>query len=89
MKKHLLLTTLLAIIGLSVFSQEQKIKLDESKKLGSATKSQIFTMECLGEINTVTADLKWRPILTNICFVREPRVPDYEMLEKIKAEKLI
>lgn len=79
---------LLAFIGLSAFSQVQKIKLDESKKLGSATKSPIFTMECLGEINTSTADLKWRPILTNKCIAREPKVPDYEIIEKMKEEKL-
>ena len=65
MKSKLLLSVLLAFIGLSAFAQEQKIVLDESKKLGAATKSEMFTLQCLGELNTPTADLKWKPILTN------------------------
>ena len=89
MKSKLFLTTLIAFIGLSVFAQEQKIMLDESKKLGSATKSQMFTLQCLGELNTPTSDLKWRPVLTTKCIAREPKAPDYELIEKTKEDKLI
>ncbi len=88
MKTKLPFTIWLIIFGLSTFAQEQKIKLDESKKLGTATKSQIFTIQCLGEINTPTVDLKWRPILTTKCVEREPKVPNYERIEKLKEEKL-
>ena len=80
---------LFTFIGLNTNAQNQKVKLDESKKLGSATKSPILTLKCLGEINTPTADLKWRPILANKCIAREPKVPDYELIEKMKEEKLI
>lgn len=88
MKSKLLLSVLLAFIGLSAFAQEQKIVLDESKKLGAATKSEMFTLQCLGELNTPTADLKWKPILTNKCISFEPKSPNYELIEQIKTEKL-
>ena len=89
MKTRLFIAASLTVIGLSVFAQEQKLKLDESRKLGSAEKSQTFSLQCQGEINTPTADLKWRPILTTKCIAREPKEPDEELIEKIKAEKLI
>lgn len=90
MKSKLLITLLLAFIGLSTFSQEQKIMLDESKKLGSATKSEMFTIECSGEVNTPSADLKWKPILTKKVYKSfRPKVPDYELIEQIKSEKLL
>ncbi len=85
--KFYLTTIMLVLIGLSVNAQEKKIKLDESKKLGSATKSQEFTLQCIGEINTPSTDLKWRPILNTKCIAREPKIPDYEMIEKIKEDK--
>jgi len=88
--KNLIFALLLAFIGLSTFSQEQKTTLDESKKLGSATKSEMFTLQCLGEVNTPSADLKWKPILTIKKFKSfRPQAQDYELIKQIKSEKLI
>ena len=88
MKKKLLSTFLLTLLGLSLFAQEQKGILDLSKKIGSATKSQMFTLQCLGEISTPTADLKWKPILARKYIALEPKVPNFEMIEEMKIEKL-
>ena len=89
MKKNLLIALLLSFFGLSVNGQDIKVSPDESKKLGGASKSQPFILECLGETNQVSADLSWRPILTNVCVAREPKVPDHELIEKMKEDKLL
>lgn len=87
--KIYILTIVLTLYSFSLYAQEQKIKLDENKKLGTATKSQEFTLLCSGEINTPTTDLKWRPILNTKCISREPQIPDYEIIEKIKEDKTL
>ncbi len=89
MKIKLFIIQLLTIFGLSTFAQDQKLKLDENKKLGSATKSQVFTLSCLGSLNTPTADLKWKPILSTKYKSFEPQEPNFELIKKIKAEKFI
>ncbi len=89
MRTKLLIINLLAILGLSAFSQEKKMVIDQSKKLGSATKSEKYSVERRGEINTPSADLKWRPILTKKIVSFEPQSPDAELIERIKAQKLI
>lgn len=68
---------------------QSRITLDESKKLGSATKSSVYTLTCSGEVNTPTTDLKWRPVLTKKTTAFEPKRPDEELIERIKAEKLV
>jgi hypothetical protein len=89
MKKLLCLLSIL-VICLFGFSQEEKIKLDQSKKLGVGIKSELFTAECLGVTNSQTADLKWLPILTNKAVGRVPKKgPDHELLAQMKAEKLL
>jgi hypothetical protein len=79
---------LLIIISLSISAQEQK-KSGESQRMGDANKSALITTPCMGELNTPTADLKWRPILTKKIVAFEPKVPDEELIEKIKSEKLL
>lgn len=68
-------------------AQSPKVKPNEHFKSGTATHSQEFTLSCAGAIHTPTADLKWRPVLTTRCIEREPRIPDYEQFEKMKAQK--
>lgn len=88
MKKIFLAFLAICVFGL-VYGQDEKIKLDESKKLGSGVKSELFTAECLGVTNTVSTDLKWLPLLSNKAVGRVPKKgPDYELLEQIKTEKL-
>ena len=65
------------------------MKPDQSKIAGSATKSEIFATPCKGSVNTPSADLKWKPILTKKIQSSEPEAPDHEKIEKIKAEKLL
>lgn len=73
----------------TIFAQDQKTILDESKKLGSATKSQQFTLPRSGETNSASADLKWKPILIKKRVSFEPKAPNAELIEKIKSEKLL
>ncbi len=87
MKQTLSLTVFLALLSLTVFGQEDRVRLDVQESQGSAIKSRQFTLECLGEINTPSTDLKWRPILNTVCIAREPKMPDYEMIKKIKEAK--
>lgn len=91
MKTKKQLFILLNLIVLSVFSQslERKPKLNDQDKLGSATKSQEFTLQCVGEINTPSTDLKWRPTLTNKCVGRKHSIPDEELIEKMVHEKTL
>ena len=70
-------------------AQESKVDIDTSQKIGSATKSEIFQTECIGERNENSTDLKWRQILSTKCTAFEPETPDHEKIEKMKAEKLI
>lgn len=88
MKPKLLPTFLFVLFGLNLFAQEQKSILDLSKKIGNATKSQMYTLQCLGEVSTPTADLKWKPILARKYIALEPKVPNFEMIEEMKIEKL-
>ncbi len=89
MKKHLLIIIVFIFIGRNATSQNPMIKLDESKKVGSTSKSHTYTMQLKGEIHTPTSDLKWKPALTKKIISSEPQEPDAELIEKIKAEKLI
>lgn len=85
---HYLFTILLVLSGIRLNAQGPKPKPDERKiSSGSAVKSAAFTLQCAGEIHTPSTDLKWRPLLTTPCVVREPKIPDHEKIERIKAEK--
>ncbi|MFN8155032.1 MAG: T9SS type A sorting domain-containing protein [Bacteroidia bacterium] len=53
----------------------------------ATTRSQVMTLQPVGVSNPVSKDAHWRPILTNKCVEREPRVPDHDKLERLKAEK--
>lgn len=66
---------------------EKKPSINSAKSIGTAVKSAEFIMQCVGETNTQSKDLKWLPILTNKCVAHEPRIPDEELIEKIKKEK--
>lgn len=57
--------------------------------MGSAIKSQEFTLQRVGETNTISSDLKWLPTLTNKCIGRQHRIPDQELIEKMKHEKTL
>ncbi len=89
MKQKLSIMFIVCGITFSSLAQnfDKKIRLDESKKIGSAIKSQEQTLPCLGERKTPTTDLKWRPILTNNFISNEPKIPDQELIEKIIEEK--
>lgn len=88
MKKLVLVFALLVTFTFASKGQEKKVKLDVSGIAGSATKSEIITVPCQGFVNPPSVDLKWRPLLTkkNISF--EPKVPNEELIEKMKEEKL-
>lgn len=88
MKTKILFIAALLLIG-KANAQEQKIMLDEGKKLGSAKKSQVFTLPCSGETNNISADLRWKPILIKKCVSLEPKLPNEDLIKKIKEEKLI
>lgn len=91
MKKQLSQICFVSLFSLSTLAQnsERKPIIDESKKIGSATKSQELTIQCVGETNTKSTDLKWLPILTNKCVARKPK-SDYDVLiEQIKKEKTL
>lgn len=91
MKKHPLFSILLCALGLSIFAQNNvtKPKLDESNKLGSAVKSSEFTLQRSGETNSISADLKWYPILSNKCVSRVHQIPGQEEIAQMKKEKTL
>jgi hypothetical protein len=84
---------LLVLIGLFVsnfsFAQSGIANPDESKKMGSSIPSQSISIRCMGFVNPISTDLKWRPMLTNLVNESEPLSPDQELIEKIKSEKFI
>lgn len=88
MKKKLTTLSLLVFVSCSLFAQiaTDMVKPDESKIIGTATKSAIHTATGIS-IQPVTTDLKWRPILTNKCIFREPKVPFEEYIESLKNTK--
>ncbi len=88
MRKTLIAFILTISIISTVKGQEPKIKLYESDKVGGATKSEMFTVECNGAVRPVSADLKWRPVLNKKTTAFEPKIPNEELIERIKAEKL-
>ncbi|MGE0568441.1 MAG: T9SS type A sorting domain-containing protein [Bacteroidia bacterium] len=79
-----MLTTISTINSQNI---EKKPRINSERKLGSANKSVEFTNQCQGETNNLTKDLMWQPILTNKCISHEPKIPDKELIEKIKSEK--
>ena len=83
-----LFMSILTFLGITTFAQDAKMQLDEHNKNGSTSPSQLMISECLGEINTPSTDLKWKPILTNKFVSFEPKELDEELIEKIKIEKL-
>ncbi|MBP7809040.1 MAG: T9SS type A sorting domain-containing protein [Bacteroidia bacterium] len=90
MKRLLTNTVLICVFSFNALAQNfEKPKIDDSNKLGSATKSQEFTLQCAGEINTISADLKWLPTLTNKCVGRNHSIPDQEAIEKMINEKTL
>jgi hypothetical protein len=68
---------------------EKKPKIDENRKISSATKSQEFSVELSGETNTISADLKWLPILTNKCIGRSHISPNQDFIKELKKNKTI
>lgn len=83
-------TIFICAISFHLFAQNiQKPIIDASTKLGSAIKSQEFTLQRVGETNTISSDLKWLPTLTNKCIGRQHRIPDQELIEKMKHEKTL
>ena len=78
---------LLFLFGLSINAQVPMVNPDSNKKLGSTAPSQKMTLQCKGFVNPSSADLKWRPLLTNKFIESEPQVPNQELIEKIKTEK--
>jgi hypothetical protein len=90
MNRLLTQTVLICAVSFNAFAQNvQKPTIDSSNKLGSAIKSQVFTLHCAGEINTPSADLKWLPTLTNKCVGRHHSIPDQELIEKMIDEKTL
>ena len=83
-------TIFICAISFHLFAQNiQKPIIDASTKLGSAIKSQEFILQRVGETNTISSDLKWLPTLTNKCIGRQHRIPDQELIEKMKHEKTL
>jgi hypothetical protein len=91
MKKQLSQICFISLFSLSTLAQnfERKPIIDESKKIGSAIKSHEFAIQCVGETNTKSTDLKWLPILTNKCVARKPKSNDDVLIEQIKKEKTL
>ena len=84
---------LLFVTTITFFSEAQiletKPKFDPTKSQGSATKSAEFTVQCMGDINTPTADLKWRPTLVYKPLKKDHFGPDDALIKSIKAQKMI
>ena len=92
MKQKLKIIFILFVITISgSFAQniEKKQKIDENRKISSATKSQEFSVELSGETNTISADLKWLPILTNKCIGRSHISPNQDFIKELKKNKTI
>ncbi len=89
MKTSLAKTILFCTMGISSIAQNNLTKplLDETKKLGSAIKSQEYTLTRTGEINSPSADLKWLPTLTTKCVGHDHNQPNKELIEKMVQEK--
>ncbi|HQI71082.1 MAG TPA: hypothetical protein PLT47_10055, partial [Bacteroidales bacterium] len=87
MKKIFSILVLTALFVLNVKGQEQKPKLNESDKIGSSSKSEMFTTECMGLVNNPGTDLDWRPILAQKPVSFRPKTPNKEFIKKVKAEK--
>ncbi len=90
MKKRLIHTFLILGIGFGANSQNlQRPYLDGADKLGSATRSEVFSLPCAGEVNTNSTDLRWLPTLTNKCVGRVHSLPGQEQMEKMIHEKTL
>ncbi|HNZ42196.1 MAG TPA: T9SS type A sorting domain-containing protein [Bacteroidales bacterium] len=88
MKKIFSILVFTAWFVLNIHGQEQKPKLDESDKIGSSSKSAMFTAECMGLVNNPGTDLKWRPVLAQKPVSFRPETPNKEFIKKAKAEKM-
>lgn len=80
--------TKLLILALFLLSINLNAQL-QSPKRGDASMSTIITTPLFGEVNTPSVDLKWKPVLSTKCIGFKPQEPNEELIEKIKAEKLL
>lgn len=90
-KKYLLSTALIILLICGQISAQlidRKPVLDERNREGTAQRSEQFSTPCRGQINSPSTDLKWRPVLTNMCVSREPKGPNEEYIDSVKAVKL-
>lgn len=88
MKKKLLLTGLMLTSCFLANAQFNKVAIPPTAKVVSqGTKSPQYTAQLLGEINPVSVDLKWKPILVNKCV--KHHTENDELLEQIKIQKLL
>ena len=78
MKTIFIQFAIVAFLSTHLFAQssEKRPLLDEKNKSGTAIRSQQFSLQCVGETNTQSADLKWLPTLTNKCVGRTHTIPD-------------
>jgi hypothetical protein len=81
--------TLHLLVLTSVFSQDLKPKLDQSKIVGNGVKSNQISSVCLGDETAPSLDLNWKPLLVRKKELKEfhPEVPDEEKLDSIKKAK--
>jgi hypothetical protein len=69
------------------FSQNMKPQMDKSKKIGEAKKSELFTLEREGFVNTPSADLNWSASLSVKVKKVQHDLPGSELVDSIKAIK--
>ena len=63
--KHIVLFVTFVAFWSSISAQYQKPIVNAGLSEGTGTKSEVYTIECLGEVNMPSANLSWKPTLHN------------------------
>lgn len=70
-----------------ILERKKTLASDHFGADSQAIHSSEFTLSRSGEANMQSADLLWRPMVKHVCEAHEPRIPDFEAIERIKEQK--
>ncbi len=76
--------------GLAAAQTVEVKKRTANDRIGAdsqAVHSPAFSLSRNGEANMQSADLLWRPLVKHVCEAHEPRMPETEAIEQLKAQK--
>ncbi|MFI5148778.1 MAG: T9SS type A sorting domain-containing protein [Bacteroidia bacterium] len=86
MKRKLLFILATASMGLNLHGQTSAVQTLKMEKAGDAYCSPVIQIPLTAEVNTPTADLKWKGVVSHKMMESEPLEPNHEQLEQIRNE---